>query len=117
MQWPARILDLKPTEHIWDQMGLFIRDMDNTPITVTRLREAMLQAWGAVTPERIEILVRGAWMLLVSLAMRSGHIIILFVKLHGITITCQSLNRKVSYWIKAPLNHVEFFCKFHGGLQ
>ena len=40
MQWPARNPDLNPIGHIWDQMGMFIRDMDNPPTTVARLREA-----------------------------------------------------------------------------
>ena len=50
--------DLNPIEHVWDRFGLFIRDMDNPPTTAARLREALLQAWGAVTPERMEVLVR-----------------------------------------------------------
>ena len=53
MQWPTR-----SPEHIRDQMEQFIRDMDNLPTTVTRLREALFQAWGEVTPETIEVLVR-----------------------------------------------------------
>ena len=39
MQWPARSPDLSPIEHIWDQMGRFIKHMDSPPTTVARLRE------------------------------------------------------------------------------
>ena len=53
MQWTARYPD-----PIWGHMGLFIRYMDNSPNTVARLREVLLQALGAVTPERMEVLVR-----------------------------------------------------------
>ena len=53
MQWPVRNPDLNPIEHIWDQM--FIRAMDNLPTKMARLRGALLQAWGAVTPERMEV--------------------------------------------------------------
>ena len=58
MQWPAWSPDLNPREHIWNQMRLFIRDMDNPPTTVARLREALLQACSALTPEKMEVLVQ-----------------------------------------------------------
>ena len=60
--------------HIWDQMGLFIRDMDNHHTTVLRLREALLQVWGPVTPERMEVLVRSMpkWLRTV-MATGGGH--------------------------------------------
>ena len=36
MDWPARSLDMKSIEHVWDQMAIWIRDMDNpTPPTPT----------------------------------------------------------------------------------
>ena len=74
MQWPAWSPDIDPTEHIWDQMGLFITHMDNPPTTVVRSWEALLQAWGVVNPERIEVLV---WSmprrLRVVMAARGGH--------------------------------------------
>ena len=57
MAWPTQSPDLNPIEHIWDQMGLLIRNMDNPPTTVARLQGALLQAWGAVTPERVKVLV------------------------------------------------------------
>ena len=31
MDWPARSLDMNPIEHVWDQMAIWIRDMDNPP--------------------------------------------------------------------------------------
>ena len=48
----------KPIKHIWDTMELFMRYMDNSPTIMGRLREVLLQAWGALTPERMEALVR-----------------------------------------------------------
>ena len=52
MQWSVRSPDPTPTNHIWDQTELFIRNIHNLLITVTSLREALLQAWRTVTPER-----------------------------------------------------------------
>ena len=50
IQRPARSPDLNPIEHIWEQ----IRDKDNPPTAVARLREALSQAWGTVTPSNHE---------------------------------------------------------------
>ena len=36
MQWPARSPELNCIEHIWDQMRLFIRYIDNPPTTMAR---------------------------------------------------------------------------------
>lgn len=58
MDWPSRSPDLNPIEHIWDQIGVFLRDMDNPPTTVPQLRQAVLQAWDAVRPENLRKLVR-----------------------------------------------------------
>ena len=33
MDWPAKIPDMDAIEHIWDQMAIHIRDMDNPPTT------------------------------------------------------------------------------------
>ena len=74
MQLPAQSPDLNPIEHILDQTGLFISDIKNLPVTVGRLREALLQAWGTVTPERMEVLVWSMPLQLrVVMAARGGH--------------------------------------------
>ena len=74
MQWPAWTPDLNPLEHIWDQMGLFIRDMDNPPTIVASLQEALLQTWDVVTTEGMDVLV---WnmprRLRAVMAARGGH--------------------------------------------
>ena len=55
-------------------MWLFIRDMENSHTTVTRLREVLLQARSAVTPEKMEVLVQSmARRLRDVMAARWGH--------------------------------------------
>ena len=39
-------------------MGLFIREMNNPTSTVARLQGALLQAWDALTPKGMEVLVQ-----------------------------------------------------------
>ena len=74
MQWPTRNPDLNPIKHIWDQMGLFIRDIDNPTTTVVRLQEVLLQAWGTVNPEWMEVLVQSMPRRLKAvMAARGGH--------------------------------------------
>ena len=34
MDWPARSTDMNPIEHVWDQMSVWIRDMDDPSSTV-----------------------------------------------------------------------------------
>ena len=43
---------------IWDQMGLFM-DMENPSTSAAQLREALLKAWDAVIPDRMEVLLQG----------------------------------------------------------
>ena len=41
MDWPARSPDMKPIEQVWDQMSVWIRDMDDPPSTVAELNNAV----------------------------------------------------------------------------
>ena len=54
MDWPARSPDMNPIEHVWDEMSVWIRDMD---ATVVELNNAVRQAWAAVRPGRVRTLV------------------------------------------------------------
>ena len=57
MDWPARSPDMNPIEHVWDQMGIWIRDMAFPPSTVAELQQVVRQAWDAVGPQRVRRLV------------------------------------------------------------
>ena len=48
MDWPAMSPDLNPIEHVWDQMSIWIRDMDRPASNVDELRQAVHQVWRAV---------------------------------------------------------------------
>ena len=65
MDWPARSPDMNPIEHVWVQMSVWIRNMDDPPSTVAELNNAACQAWAAV--ENIPRPVRDL------LAARGGH--------------------------------------------
>ena len=57
MDLPARSRDMNPIEHVWDQMPVWIRDMDDPASTVAELNNcnvnAVHQAWAAVRPGRV----------------------------------------------------------------
>ena len=57
MDWLARSPDIKPIEHVLDQMSVWIRDMDDPPSTVAELNNAVRQARAAVRSGRVLTLV------------------------------------------------------------
>jgi transposase len=74
MDWPARSPDMNPIEHVWDQMSVWIRDMDDPPSTVAELQNAVRQAWAAVRPGRVRTLVESMPRRVRALmAARGGH--------------------------------------------
>ena len=71
MDWLAKSPDMNPIEHLWDQMAVYIRDMDNPPTTLHQLLDALLAAWDALRPERLRSLVRS--MLRRARALLAAH--------------------------------------------
>ena len=57
MDCPARSPDMNPIEHVWDQMSVWIGDMDEPPSAIAQLNNAVRQAWAAVRPGRVRTLV------------------------------------------------------------
>ena len=65
---------MNPIEHLWDNMAVYIRDMDNPPTTLHQLRDAVMAAWDALRPERLRSLVRSMpRRARALLAARGGH--------------------------------------------
>ena len=74
MDWAARSPDMNPIEHAWNQMSVWIRDMDDPPSTVAELNNAVRQAWTAVRPGRVRTLVESMPHLVRALlAATCGH--------------------------------------------
>ena len=74
MDWPARSLDMNLIEHVWDQMSVWIRDMDDPPSTVAELNNAARQLWAAVRLGRVRTLVESMPRhIRALLAARGGH--------------------------------------------
>ena len=59
MMWPALSPDMSPIKRIWDRMGHYIRDMDNSPQNLAELRDALLQVWDAIDDDLLATLSRG----------------------------------------------------------
>ena len=60
MPWPVNSPDMNPIEHVWDQMDIYTRDMATPPTHLDELRQAVQQAWDAVTVGSTQTLVN--WM-------------------------------------------------------
>ena len=74
MDWPARSPDMNPTEHIWDQMSVWIQDMDDPTFNVAELNNAVRKAWAALRPGRVRTLVESMPRRVRALhAARDGH--------------------------------------------
>ena len=52
--WPTRGPDMNPIEHVWDQMSVWIPDMDDPASNVAQINNVVHQAWAAVRPEGCE---------------------------------------------------------------
>jgi DDE superfamily endonuclease len=61
IKWPARSPDLNPIEHCWNWVKDYLqKKYGNEKCTKAQLKERVLEAWQmAVTPERLERLMRG----------------------------------------------------------
>ncbi len=57
MDWPAKSPDMNPIEHVWDKMGVIIRDMGNPPTNLAQLRDAVVRAWAQIPMDDIAHLV------------------------------------------------------------
>ena len=74
MDWPARSPDMNPTEHVRDQVSVWIRDMIEPPSTTAELNNAVHQAWAAVQSGSVRTLVESLpCCFRAILAARGGH--------------------------------------------
>ena len=74
MMWPALSPDMSPIKCIWDRMGHYIRDMDNSPQNLAELRDALLQVWDAIDDDLLATLSRGKYRCVAAVnSTRGGH--------------------------------------------
>ena len=59
LPWPENSPGVNLIEHVWDQMGVNIRDMANPPAYLIELRQAVWQDWDSARLENIQHLVDG----------------------------------------------------------
>ena len=65
---------MNPIEHVWDQMSVWIRDIDDPTSSVAELNNAVRQASAAVRPGRARTVVKSMPRRVRALLVaRSGH--------------------------------------------
>ena len=57
MDQPAISPDCNPIEHLWDELGRAISNMDHPPHNLHELRQALLDQWANIPVERLQRLV------------------------------------------------------------
>lgn len=57
MEQPSRSPDCNPIEHLWDELGRAVNNMDNPPQNLNELRQALIDKWADIPVERLQHLV------------------------------------------------------------
>jgi transposase len=57
IDWPAQSPDLKPTEHLWEELERRLRSRPQRPTSLTALATALQEEWAAIPPETFRHLV------------------------------------------------------------
>ena len=57
MQQPAKSPDCNPIEHLWDELGRAVNNMDHPPQNLDQLRLALVQKWNEIPVERLQRLI------------------------------------------------------------
>ena len=74
MDWPSMGPDMNPIEHVWDQISIWIQDMERPPCNLAESRQAVRQTWRAVRPRRVRTLAESMpHHVQAVLAARGGH--------------------------------------------
>ena len=59
LPWPARSPDLNPLEHIWDYLGIRVRQRDPPVQNLHELELALHEEWNRLPPRTMQRLVQG----------------------------------------------------------
>ena len=49
LPWPAKIPDLNPIEHMWDNLDRRVRRRQNRPRNLQELENALIQEWNNIS--------------------------------------------------------------------
>ena len=57
LPWPSKSPDLKPLEHLWDDLDQRLRSRQPAPQILQELQQALEQEWGRIPQDRIRRLI------------------------------------------------------------
>ena len=73
LQWPAKIPDLNPIEHIWDLLDRRVRARAIPPRNVRELAGALVEEWGNISQQELANLVQSMRRNTAVLNAAGGH--------------------------------------------
>ena len=71
--WPPNSPDLNPIENVWSAMKKKLQNLDTSSVVNVKLKQAIVQVWGELSPEYVQKLADSVPRRLKSLLKRKGN--------------------------------------------